>query len=174
MKPDAGQVLPPDHPVRERWPRSILTAVLSPDGKTVAIHDDTGVSLVDPSGRNTRRAKVTLLENVANEQVAVFFAFRPDSRRVAILARLTYGEPMGAFIERLWTADVATGCSRRLSEWSDRFQGSGPIVGDRRIEGWTPDGKSVIVTGVVYVGEMPGEMRQAGTKQVVIRDVPSK
>lgn len=174
LKPELGRILPPDHSLREKWPRSILTAVVSTNGKTVAIHDDAGVFLTDQKGGNVRRVKITLLEKLANEQVTVFFAFGPDSRRVAILTRLSYGEPMGAFIERLWTADVATGCSRRLSEWSDRFQGSGPIVAERSIEGWTPDGKSIVVSGVIYEGDMPAEMHRTGSKRAVIRDMPCK
>ena len=173
-KPELGRILPPDHPLRGKWPRPVLTGVLSPDGKTVAIHDDAGIFLTDQKGGNVRRVKITLLEKLANEQVAVLFAFRPDSRRVAILTRLSYGEPMGAFIERLWTADVATGCSRRLSEWSDRFQGSGPIVAERSIEGWTRDGKSIVVSAVIYEGDMPAEMHRIGTKRAVVRDMPCK
>lgn len=174
LKPELGRTLPSDHPLRGKWPRSILTAVISPNGKSIAVHDDTGIFLTNQEGGSARKVRVTLLENLANEQVAVFFAFRPDSRRVAILTRLSYGEPMGAFIERLWTADVATGCSRRLSEWSDRFQGSGPIVAERNVEGWTPDGRSIVVSGVIYEGDMPAEMHRTGSKRAVIRDMPCK
>lgn len=171
LKPELGRILASDHPLREKWSRPIVAAVLSPDGKAVAIHDAAGVFLTDQKGGSVRKVRVTLLENLVNEQIAVSLAFRPDSRRVAILTRLSYGEPMGAFIERLWTADVATGCSRCLSEWSGRFQGSGPIVAERRVDGWTSHGKSIAVSGVIYEGDMPAEMRRAGTKQVVIKDI---
>ena len=165
--------LPPDHPLREKWARPILSAVISPDGKTVALHDNSGVYLTDGSGAHIRKVDITLLENLANDQVTVFFVFRPDGRRVAVLTRLSYGEPMGEFIERLWTVDAAGGLARQLSEWSDWFRWPGPIVGNRRIEGWTPDGKSVIVMGTIYTGDMPAEMRPSGTKRVAIRDKPA-
>ncbi len=170
LKPELGRILPSEHPLREKWRRPILAAVLSPDGKTVAIHDGDGVFLTDQYGGSVRKVRVTLLENLANEQVMVSLAFRRDGRRLAVLTRLMYGEPMGAYTERLWTADVATGCSRRLSEWSDRFQGSGPVVAERRVDDWASDGKSLTVAGVIYEGDMPAEMHRTGVRKIVIQD----
>lgn len=168
------QPLPSDHPIRKSWPRSILTGVISADGRTVAIHDSRGVFLTDQEGRSVRRVSITLLENLVNEEVTVSFVFRCDSRRLAILTRLSYGEPMASFMERLWTADAIRGRSRCLKEWSDMFQGPGPVIAERQIEDWTPDGKSIIVRGIIYVGDMPSEMHSAGTERSVIEDVPSK
>lgn len=82
-------------------------------------------------------------------------------------------EPMGAFIERLWAADVASSRSRRLAEWVDRVQGSAPVTAERHIDGWTKDGKAVTIVGVVYGGEeMPTDARKIGTKRVIVKDVP--
>jgi len=169
-----SRVLPPDHPIYKRWPQAIETAALSPDGKVIAVYDGKGVFLTDAEGKHVRKIPITLFQKLANEEVSVAFAFRPDSRRIAILTTLNYGEPMGAFIERLWTADVATGKSRRLSEWEDRIQGSSPVTAERQIEGWTKDGKSIIVVGTVYGGEeMPVDAQKIGTQRVVIKDSPS-
>ena len=146
---------------------------MSPDSKTVAIYDGKGVFLTDIGGKHVRKIPITLFQKLANETVSVAFAFSPDSRRIAILTTLNYGEPMGAFIERVWTADVATGNSRRLSEWEDRVQGSSPVTAERKIEGWTKDGTAVIITGTVYGGEeMPIDVHKIGTKRVVLKDIP--
>lgn len=164
--------LPADHPLRKKWPQEIQSAVISPDRTTVAFFDGSNVYLTNPQGRRVRKLPITLLENLANEQLTVSFAFRKDSRRIAILTSLVYGEPMGAFIERLWTADTATGRTRKLSEWADRVQGPGPIVAERALEGWTSDGKSVVITGVIYDGlEMPSDAREVGTKRIIVKDV---
>jgi len=163
----ANRILLPGHP------RSIESGVLSPNRKTIAIYDGTGVFLTDGAGKHVRRARIPLFENLANEHVSVAFAFRPDSRRIAVLTTLVYGEPMGAFIERLWTVDVATGRYRRLSEWADRVQGSAPVTAEREIEGWTRDGRAVIVTGTVFAGaEMPVDAHKVGTQRVIVRDLP--
>lgn len=169
-----SRVLPPDHPIYKRWPRAIETAVSSPDGKVIAVYDGKGVFLTDANGKHVRKVPITLFQKLANEEVNVAFAFRPDSKRIAVLTTLNYGEPMGASIERLWTADAATGKSRRLSEWEDRIQGSSPVTAERQIEGWTKDGKSIIVVGTVYGGEeMPVDARKIGTQRVIIKDSPS-
>ena len=170
---DIAGSLPGDHALHKAWPRAIETAALSSDGKTVTIYDGTGVFLTDPRGKTVRRVRVILRENLASEHLLVSFAFSPNDRRVAILTTLIYGEPLGAFIERLWTADVATGRCRHLSEWADRVQASGRVTAERRIEGWTEDGKSVIIHGVVYEGiEMPIDARVAGAEWVVVEDTP--
>lgn len=169
-----SRVLPPDHPIYKQWPRAIETAVVSPDGKVIAVYDGKGVFLTDVGGKQVRKAPITLFQKLANEELNVAFAFRPDGKRIAILTTLNYGEPMGAFIERLWTADVATGKSTRLSEWEDRIQGSSPVTAERQIEGWTKDGKSIIVVGAVYGGEeMPVDVQKVGTQRVTIKDLPS-
>lgn len=169
---DTGsRALPTDHSIHKRWPRAIETAVLSRDGKVIAVYDGRGVFLTDTNGKHVRKVPITLFQKLANEEVSVAFAFRPDSKRVAVLTTLNYGEPMGAFIERLWTADVATGKSRRLSEWEDRIQGSSPVTAERQIEGWTGNGKSIIVVGTVYGGEeMPVDAQKIGTQRLVIED----
>lgn len=169
-----SRVLPPDHPIYKQWPRAIETAVLSPDGKAIAVYDGKGVFLTDAGGKQVRKVPITLFQKLANEEINVAFAFRPDSKRIAVLTTLNYGEPMGAFIERLWTADVATGKSRRLSEWEDRIQGSSPVTAERQIEGWTKDGKSIVVVGTVYGGEeMPVDAQKISTQRVIIKDSQS-
>jgi len=51
-------------------------------------------------------------------------------------------------------------------------QGPGPIVAERALEGWTSDGKSVVITGVIYDGlEMPSDAREVGTKRIIVKDV---
>lgn len=90
---------------------------------------------------------------------------------VAILTRMNCREPMGAFIERFWTADVATGKTRRLSKWEDRVQGSSPVTAERKIERWTKDGSAVVVVGTVYSGEeMPVDAQKIGTQRAVAKD----
>jgi len=172
---EAARSLLPSHPLRKKWRRPIESAAFSRDRKTAALYDGAGVYLIDAQGRRIRRIRIILFEKLANEQLIVSFAFRPDSRRVAILTTLVYGEPMGAFIERLWTADVATGRARRLCAWADRVQGPGPITAERKLEGWTADKRSIIVSGVVFDGvEMPTDARRVGKERVVIKDKLSR
>lgn len=167
----ASSVLPSSHPIYKKWRHTIETAVLSPDAKWIALYDGMGVFLTDDQGKHVRKLPITLFQKLANEEVSVNFAFRPDSKRIAILTTLNYGEPMGAFIERLWTADVATGKPRLLSKWEDRIQGSSPVTAERKIEGWTKDGSAIAIIGTVYSGEeMPVDAQRTGTQRTVIKD----
>lgn len=167
----ASSVLPLSHPIYKKWQHTIETAVLSPDGNGIALYDGTGVFLTDSQGKHVRKVPITLFQKLANEEVSVALAFRPDSKRIAILTTLNYGEPMGAFIERLWTADVARGKPRLLSKWEDRIQGSSPVTAERKIEGWTKDGRAIAIIGTVYSGEeMPVDAQKVGTQRVVIKD----
>jgi hypothetical protein len=160
-------------PLQRNWPIGIETAVLSPDGKTVAFYDTHGVYLSDRRGRHAHKLRMKLHENLANETLNTSFFFRPDGKRVAILTTLDYGEPLGAFIERLWTADTTTGRVRKLHEWMDRVQGPGPITAERKLGGWSSNGRSVLIVGTVYNGaEMPIDAREVGKERVSIKDVP--
>lgn len=170
----AGVNLPDNHRLRRKWPREIASATVSPDGKTVALYDYDGVYLTDTHAKRLRKLHISpLLQNFASEHLVVWFQFRPDSRRVAILTTLVFGEPQGAYIERLWTADVATGRVRRLAAWGDRVQGQGPQTGERSLKRWSLDGKSVILTGVIYDGvDMPSDAKRVGTERIVVKDKP--
>lgn len=166
--------LSPKHVIYKRWPRPIQSAILSPDEKTIALYDGQGFFLTDTCGKSVRRLRIRVYRNLASEQLTVSFRFRPDSRRVAILTAVLYGEPVGAFIETLWTADTATGRLRRLREWSGRIQGAGPITAERKLEGWSKDGRTVVVSGIIYDGlEMPSDAREAGVERVAVRDTIS-
>lgn len=120
-----------------------------------------------------RRLRVFLPDEIANTEIMVSFVFRLDNRRVAILTTQIGGEPIGYTVERLWTADVASGRVRQLKKWEYRVQGSSPVTADRKIERWATDNKAVIITGTVYEGkEMPTDAHKIGTERVVVKDVP--
>ncbi len=56
-------------------------------------------------------------------------------------------------------------------KWEYRVQGPGPVTADRKIKGWTFNGKSVIVSGDIYRGaDMPAEAEKVGAKAVIVRD----
>lgn len=166
-----GSELPADAPLLTKWHREVPSAWVSPNRAVVALYDRKAVYLTDLRGRRIRRIPVTLYEDLANEIVSVYFAFRPDSRRVAVFTSLDYGEPIGAKVDRLWTVDTVTGKRRRLQEWEYRIQGPGPQVGDYELAGWTADGRAVVLNATVYDGEeMPIDQQAVGSQRIVVQD----
>jgi len=160
--------------LRKKWP-GIAFAAISHNKKTVVFYDGKTIRLTDVQGRHPRKLALQLSWDFANAMITdIFFSFRSDDKRLAVLVTLVGGEPMGATSERLWTADVATGRVRHLTDWGYRIQGRGPQVGDRQIRGWSADGKSVIVSGTVYNGlEMPIDQKKTGTRTVLVKDEQS-
>lgn len=160
------------HALRKRWP-NIVSAAVSPNGKSVAVFDGSRVYLTDSIGKKARRLHVLLREEIANTEALVSIVFRRDNRRVAVLTTQIGGEPIGYTVERLWTADLASGRVRQLRKWEYRVQGSSPVTADRKIEKWATNNKAIIITGTVYEGkEMPTDAHKVGTERVVVKDVP--
>lgn len=158
--------------LRKRWP-GIVFASVSHNHKTVVFYDSSALRLTDAQGRHPRELAVQLSWDFANAMITdMSFSFKPDNTRVAVLVTMIGGEPMGATWERLYTADVASGRVRLLTEWGYRIMGHGPKTGDREVRGWSADGKSVVVSGNVYGGqEMPIDQEMVGTETVLVNDI---
>lgn len=173
-RPDADVHIAPKHAIRKKWP-NLESGLLSPDGKTAAVYDGKAIYLTDSRGGNARKVQIKLVDKVVSPHWSVSFCFRPDSQRVAILTTLVYGEPLGAYAERLYTADVARLQAVRIAAWDGRVQGRGPQTAEREIEGWSPDGMSVRIRGAVYDGEdMPSDAGQIGIEHMLVKDTAAQ
>ena len=174
--PERPDLPPLSNALRKRW-RNIEFAAVSHNRKIVALCDGSAIRLTDAQGKHPRRLSIHLPPRGIDEDLldSVSFSFRPDDGRVAVLVATVGGEPIIATTEILYTTDVASGRIRQLEEWGYSLQGAGPETADRRVTGWTADGKSVIVTGDVYNGvDMPSQVWRIGQETVNVKDCASR
>jgi hypothetical protein len=150
-----------DDPVLKHWPMDVEAAVLSPDHRKLALYDGKGMYLTDRHGRNRKRLYMPPgLSQDMSDLTGISYAFDATGRWLAILSHTPWGEPHVCYTENLWKVNTRTLNILILARWEDCTQGTGPVVAYRRIDGWTTDGRLIVVSGEVWrseTGDLPSD-----------------
>jgi len=132
------------------WPRYVWGVAESPDGSDFVISDEKGFYLVRRGGRQASKLRVPTGEGSFDAS----FQFNKGGDRLAILVSSWSGEPRLSLDQQLWVVDTKSRRADRVVRWVEFFQGSDPAT-ERRMQGWLPDGKTVVIVGAISYGEKP-------------------
>jgi len=136
-----------------KWPRAIHKKVRSPDGKSWAVWDSTGVYLTDPSGKHATKLPIPRESSVGNEHFDITVKFNRQGTRLAVFTTFSGGEPGICEKDRLYWVDTKSRRTQQIGQWDECIQGNGEAVLNRELLGWSADGKSIEMQAEVWQGE---------------------
>ena len=119
----------------------------SPDGQSYALCDGKNVYIIGKGGTGKRRLPIATDPDHLN---SADFSYNATGSRLVILNTFSYGEPAVNIQESLWVVAVNSGKATNLATWlTDVPPGDGSTTICHSPEGWSSDGKSILVSAEI-------------------------
>jgi len=123
------------------FPHPFTALTVSPNGRRFAMMVKPGILLLDAAGHILHTLKVPLDPDFPCGELA----FSPQGETLAILSESTTGEPHVQHHEELWSADINTGKTQRITQWDVIFgstEGGDPV---HTLWDWTADAENLLL-----------------------------